>query len=217
MVSAFMLPWDIAIGFVQKVGLIMVAANLVGVIIVGGMMNARRSQFEIERMLRANTTLDALTQLHNRRYFDDHGPGYVRNALQTYGSFAVLVIDIDNFKAINDTFGHAQGDTVLQKAAERVKAQMSRNDLVARYGGEEIVGLVADCVNIRETAESIRASIGNDAIVLGGIPITVTVSIGYAIVRSDSIGLKEAFENADAALYRAKNGGRNRVELAKAA
>ncbi|TCD13493.1 GGDEF domain-containing protein [Oricola cellulosilytica] len=215
--SVFFLPTEIAFEFLEQAGLAMAIANLLGVLIVGSMLTGRRAQLYRERSLTEDTTTDPLTRLHNRRFFEDRGPDFARQALETYGSYAVMVIDVDNFKAINDTFGHARGDVVLRKIADMVKAQTRSTDLVARYGGEEIVVMVCDSVNIRDLAERIRQSIEGTAVLLGGIPLMVTVSVGYQIVRSFNITFEDAFERADAALYRAKDNGRNRVEYGRAA
>jgi two-component system cell cycle response regulator len=159
-----------------------------------------RLRAELDRSLEMAVT-DGLTGLRNRRYITRHLDGLLRA-----GSVALLMVDVDRFKAVNDTHGHAAGDDVLQEVAQRLKQHLRAMDVVARFGGEEFVVTMAntDEEEALHVAERLRLS----------LVLFITASIGVAVSRpGDTLnGLTSA---ADAALYRAKANGRNRVELAK--
>jgi diguanylate cyclase (GGDEF)-like protein len=127
---------------------------------------------------------------------------------------AVLMMDIDHFKKVNDTYGHPMGDQVLMEVA-RIISQSIRagTDLLARYGGEEFVCMLADTDRERagETAERIRESVAGKVFESGTVRFQVTMSIGAAIYPLDSRHAREILEKADKALYRAKETGRNRL------
>ncbi len=158
---------------------------------------------------------DGLTGLHNRRYLDVHFDALFSDAIRRNTNISVLLLDIDRFKVINDSHGHDIGDAVLREFAKRIGTLTRGVDLVARYGGEEIVVVVPDTspVEARAVAERIRERIGNVPFVTnekaGGLP--VTVSIGVAAREPGDRAPSEMLKRADIALYRAKNAGRNRV------
>jgi diguanylate cyclase (GGDEF)-like protein len=125
-----------------------------------------------------------------------------------------MFLDIDHFKSINDTFGHAAGDVCLQAATERVAAELRSGDYLGRWGGEEFVALLpgASIDDARNVSERVRASIAAHPIAFEERSMSVTVSIGIAVfdpLRDNAAALTA---RADAALYRAKQAGRNRVE-----
>lgn len=131
------------------------------------------------------------------------------------GPKAVLLVDIDHFKAVNDRFGHQAGDTALCQFAMRLKRNCREDDIVARFGGEEFVVLLHD-VEIeaaQAAAERLCAKLREAPLVLEGQAHRLTASFGVAIL-SDTARLDDALARADAALYRAKNGGRDRVCVA---
>ncbi len=163
---------------------------------------------------------DDLTGLHNRRYLDRQiGPVFGDAMLHQKG-LACLLLDIDRFKTINDTWGHEAGDEVLRAFAERIRAQVRPMDILARYGGEEIVMVVpgVDLPEAQAIAERIRERIEASpfAVQRGTRDIPVTVSIGVAVRRPTDTSPADILGRADAALYRAKSAGRNRVEAAAA-
>ncbi|WP_342149137.1 PleD family two-component system response regulator [Methylorubrum sp. SB2] len=163
---------------------------------------------------------DDLTGLHNRRYLDRQiGPVFGDAMLHQKG-LACLLLDIDRFKSINDTWGHEAGDEVLRAFAERIRAQVRPMDILARYGGEEIVMVVpgVDLPEAQAIAERIRERVeaAPFAVQRGTRDITVTVSIGVAVRRPTDTSPADILGRADAALYRAKSAGRNRVEAAAA-
>lgn len=132
-------------------------------------------------------------------------------------SFSILFLDIDFFKKINDTHGHAAGDDVLQKVADTIRTTLRGIDVVGRYGGEEIiVGLVgADSHAAKKIAEDLRTRIAELTFGGPGQEFRVTTSIGVASLEDD-LGLDELIKRADQAMYEAKQSGRNNVQIYRA-
>ena len=163
---------------------------------------------------------DGLTGLHNRRYLDSHLGAIFEESLLRGRPLSVLLLDIDRFKSINDTYGHDAGDEVLREFANRVRALTRGIDLVARYGGEEIVVVVPDTPleAARAVAERIRERVEGTpfAIHRGSCSIPVTVSIGLSSRQAGDPAAGDLVKRADLALYRAKETGRNRVVAAAA-
>jgi len=135
------------------------------------------------------------------------------------GRLAVIMVDLDHFKQINDQHGHAGGDAVLRHAAQVLQTQLRAEALLARYGGEEFVALapVPDLPLARRVAERMRRGLEetNWSDVLPGL-VKVTASVGVTLLASDE-SLEHALARADEALYRAKTGGRNQVQVGLAA
>jgi two-component system, cell cycle response regulator len=159
--------------------------------------------------------VDALTGLHNRRYLDSHFGALVEDALNRGRPLSVLVLDVDKFKAVNDTYGHDAGDAVLKEFANRVRKSLRGPDLVARFGGEELVVVMPDTPieTAQLAAERIRSRVEQDlfSIHKGAGAIPVTVSIGVASVSRLDETPETLLKRADQALYQAKAEGRNRV------
>lgn len=159
---------------------------------------------------------DPLTDIANRRQFDTIFPAHWQVARLEQSHLAIMVIDIDHFKAYNDYYGHLQGDLCLRQVAAALQANSRSDDLVVRYGGEEFVILMprTEPHTAHQTAERIRESVEALAIAHGGCGASsvVTVSIGVAAMQP-TLGQEEAilFTTADQALYEAKRQGRNRV------
>ncbi|MCU4180334.1 PleD family two-component system response regulator [Bosea sp. BH3] len=165
--------------------------------------------------------MDQLTGLHNRRFMDNRLAAMFDESALRARSLSVLMLDVDHFKAVNDSWGHDAGDEVLREFADRVRACTRGIDLVARVGGEEIVVLLPDtgrdaayhvAERIREKVESQPFAIQNRT-----RDIKVTVSVGVAHRRAGDLSSADMMKRADDALYRAKAGGRNRVIVASAA
>jgi two-component system cell cycle response regulator len=163
---------------------------------------------------------DQLTGLHNRRYLETHFGGLFDESALRARELAVLMLDIDKFKAVNDGFGHDAGDEVLREFARRVKDATRIVDVVARMGGEEIVVVLPETglVAAMAVAERIRASVQTKPFPIhgGARALTVTVSIGVASRRAGDQSPAQMMKRADEALYRAKGEGRNRVIAAAA-
>jgi two-component system cell cycle response regulator len=163
---------------------------------------------------------DALTGLHNRRYLDSHIAALFADAVARGRQLSMLLLDIDRFKSINDTHGHDAGDEVLREFALRVRAHTRGIDVVARFGGEEVVVLVPDTPldGARAVAERIREQVEAVPFPIhgGARRVTVTVSIGVAARQPGDTSGVDILKRADLALYRAKEEGRNRVVVAAA-
>jgi two-component system cell cycle response regulator len=161
--------------------------------------------------------IDPLTGLHNRRYLDSNVGNLVKEAARRARPLALLVMDVDRFKRINDTYGHDCGDEVLRDLAKRARHCLRTHDLLVRFGGEELVAVLPDTGHsgAQAVAERIRESVdGQPFAIAGGTKhITVTVSLGVAVMRHVQESAADLFKRADEALYRAKNEGRNRVVL----
>ena len=158
---------------------------------------------------------DALTGLFNRRYMESHLSTLVEQAASRGKPLATLIIDIDYFKAINDTHGHDAGDDVLRDFALRIKRSIRGIDLACRYGGEEFVLVMpeTDMAVAAMVAERLRRRIAAEpfAIDQGTKTVPVTISIGIASLRGKDDNAAGLLKRADQALYRAKRDGRNRV------
>ena len=156
---------------------------------------------------------DALTGLFNRRYFQQALEREMSRADRGASSIALLLLDIDHFKDLNDTFGHALGDTVLKKIADVLHGTLRKGDVLARYGGEEFVVLLSHATyeGAQEFAQRIWKAVGSARIHPGGGSHRVTASVGWALLPEDADTAESLVENADRALYFAKETGRNRV------
>ena len=178
----------------------------------------RRFSLTLRGALQASIELavtDELTGLHNRRYLDRQlGPLFGEASAQALG-LACLILDIDRFKSINDTYGHDAGDEVLKAFAERIRLHTRGIDVVARFGGEEVVIVMpgASLADAQAAGERIRERVefAPFAIHRGARAIPVTVSVGVAVRHTQDASASEMLKRADEALYRAKAEGRNRV------
>lgn len=160
-------------------------------------------------------TKDALTQISNRRNFNLLFDHVFLKSKRYKTNLAVIMIDIDYFKSVNDTHGHQAGDKVLMQVVKVIKNQLRDSDIIARFGGEEFVILLEDCLegSVIETAERIRKSVMGSRYDIGSMEIDITVSLGIAIGVPDENSKSDFLRKADEALYIAKRDGRNRVQL----
>jgi two-component system cell cycle response regulator len=163
--------------------------------------------------------VDPLTGLNNRRYLESHLASLLESATQRGQVMSFMILDIDHFKAVNDTFGHSAGDDVLKGFAARCKRVVRQVDLLCRFGGEEFVVVMPDTplAVAQSIAERLRASVQGEPFTIGGglSPIPITVSIGIAETGGNA-DPDVLFRRADRALYRSKSSGRNRVTSAAA-
>lgn len=168
-----------------------------------------RSRRSNERYLTEAALYDGLTELPNRHYLLDRGEWLMQCYARTQDVLSVLMLDIDHFKVVNDTYGHRTGDEVLKKFAQVVKLSLRQQDLLGRYGGEEFVILLpaTGLAGAEQLAEKVRASV---AFATFPHAQPLSLSIGCVQVRSGQ-SLEAAIERADACLYQAKRAGRNRV------
>jgi diguanylate cyclase (GGDEF)-like protein len=159
---------------------------------------------------------DPLTRLLNRRAFMTFATDAMAQFTRYDRPFSILLIDIDFFKRVNDTYGHSVGDQVIQIVASRTSAELRTTDKVARFGGEEFVVLLreTDVDGTLALAERIRSAISEAVIdVPPHDPLHVTASIGVAVAQPDDRDAEDTIERADRALYRAKHDGRNAVRM----
>ena len=182
-------------------------------------LRLRRLQAELREknatLARLSTT-DPVTGLRNRRYVTEFLSLELLRAARYKTPLAVLMLDLDHFKRINDTYGHRVGDTVLQAVAEVLRGTLRATDVAGRYGGEEFLVVLpqTDLQGAAVLGERVRAAIEQTTIpVEGAEPLSVTVSIGVAALGDGACSAEQLVERADAALYAAKDAGRNRVAL----
>ncbi len=163
---------------------------------------------------------DPLTGLYNRRYLESHLKHMIEHYINRGKVLSVLAVDVDFFKAVNDTHGHDAGDKVLQELATRLKDNTRSIDLCCRTGGEEFIIVLpsTDVPTSEKIAERLRRSVASRSFVVGGTqPVPVTVSLGLATLIGVDDTLERLLKRADEALYAAKREGRNRVVTASAA
>ncbi|WP_437883255.1 sensor domain-containing diguanylate cyclase [Pseudomonas sp. LRF_L74] len=164
--------------------------------------------------LRQQSLMDALTGLHNRRFLDETLRRELLRASRNQFSVAVVLLDVDHFKRFNDTFGHEAGDLILRHLALEMKRNVRGSDLACRYGGEEFA-LVLPEISMQdaiERCEHLRLAVSRLQVRYGGQPLgPITISLGLAWFPRDGTEAEALLHNADLALYRAKNEGRNRL------
>lgn len=194
-------------------------------------VNALLRRKQVEDQMRATVrngleaaVSDPLTGLHNRRYAMPHLDRIAQHAYQTVKPFAVMIADMDHFKRINDTYGHAAGDAVLIEMARRLRENMQTVDMIARIGGEEFLIVLpsASLGSARNAARKLCKLVGETPFSIPGKakPITATISIGLTFGGSIHGSIKTAhqlLDEADRALYMAKDRGRNCVTLSRPA
>jgi diguanylate cyclase (GGDEF)-like protein len=164
--------------------------------------------------LRQQSIRDPLTRVFNRRYMQETLDRELARAARTQRPVGIVILDIDHFKRVNDTYGHQAGDTVLQDLGQLLLANLRTCDVASRYGGEEFVVVMPDASpeDARVRAETLREK----AKALqwrheGAPPLTITISAGVAAFPADGKTGHVLLRSADAALYRAKEEGRDRV------
>ena len=161
--------------------------------------------------LRFQATHDVLTGIWNRGALLDLLQRELARAGRSHTATGLLMLDLDHFKKVNDTYGHLAGDVVLKEVACRISLAVRSYDLVGRYGGEEFLVVLPGCDRnpALQSAERIRFSVANGPILASGSEIAITVSIGATAVMSDTTSEKEILATVDTALYQAKKAGRN--------
>jgi len=171
---------------------------------------ARRSEY-----YKKLSNIDGLTEIYNHRFIKQLIDREIKRHLRYSGTFCVLMIDIDDFKKVNDNYGHPAGDMVLIKVAELIKKSIRGCDILSRYGGEEfLVALpVTPISDARNVADRIINAFNSNLFDIGKghSPIKVTVTIGLSAFPDNSRNKEELVENADKALYIGKKNGKNQV------
>ncbi len=171
-----------------------------------------RKAMEVELQRQAST--DSLTGISNRRYFMALADQEMRRSRRFNRSLSVMMLDIDHFKPINDKYGHAVGDAVLQGVVKRALESLRQSDQFARLGGEEFATIMPETnlVAALEAAERLRKHLADRPISTTGASVPCTISIGVAEMDETDTSIDDILRRADQALYRAKEHGRNRVE-----
>jgi diguanylate cyclase (GGDEF)-like protein len=158
---------------------------------------------------------DALTSLPNRNLFNERFNQAILHARRTGGECALLYIDLDKFKPVNDTYGHAMGDQLLKLAAERIRSNVLAGDTVARYGGDEFVALLSG-PGSRQNASAVAAKLVQDLgrpFSVNNIKLSISASVGIAFYPDHGDDLETLMQRADLALYEAKRVGRDNYQL----
>jgi diguanylate cyclase (GGDEF)-like protein len=171
---------------------------------------------KLHRIVEQQALVDGLTGLSNRRHTEDRLESELARAERFGGPLAIVIADLDDFKAVNDVHGHPVGDTVLRAFARTVSASMREVDVAGRWGGEEFLLVLpgTDGAGAAQLAERIRAQVAEGSLLTPeGAPVRVTASFGVAPYEEGQ-NLETLVATADAALYEAKRGGKNRVERA---
>ena len=175
------------------------------------------SNINLREVLRRQSTTDELTGLYNRRYFDETLRRELFRAERTRAALAVVMIDLDHFKRMNDTYGHEAGDLVLRAVGQCLRDGVRRSDIACRYGGEELVVVLPECDTqaAARCADNLRTAIARLALLHGETPLPpVTASFGVAMWPAHGDDATTLLQAADRALYAAKHEGRNRVCMA---
>jgi diguanylate cyclase (GGDEF)-like protein len=176
-------------------------------------LNLQEKLVHAHDVMQHQASHDHLTGLWNRRMILQQLDREVQRSARDRSALAVIIADIDHFKRINDTYGHAAGDTVLQQVAGRLRSVVRDCEYLSRYGGEEFLIVLPGCTaeHAMSVAERARASIAADPMVVGGQPVSLRISLGVATTVEAGVDLAALIATADAALYQAKAGGRDQV------
>ncbi|KPA15819.1 histidine kinase [Candidatus Magnetomorum sp. HK-1] len=167
---------------------------------------------EYAKLMEKLANIDPLTNIYNRRFFMENAEKELARSLRYDRSFSLLMMDIDYFKKINDTYGHAGGDKVLKSVTNLCSEALRDSDIIGRIGGEEFAIVLPETNEEKafEVAERIRTSLSELIITYEGEEIQVTMSIGISSLSNHSKKLDDILKNADDALYQAKGSGRNK-------
>lgn len=181
-----------------------------------GLQEANRKLAELNERLKELSITDGLTGLYNRRFFEQRMGYEFARARRYRSSLSVVMMDLDHFKRLNDAYGHPFGDRVLRGAAEALGRELRDVDTLARYGGEELVAVLPETppADVARVAGRLRQSVERATFECQGQRVSVTVSVGVASYPNRVVETAEdLLKLADEALYRAKEGGRNRVRF----
>ena len=171
---------------------------------------------ELERLqekLKEQAHRDPMTNLYNRRYFHDVASNIIKIAQREGQRVSIIMIDIDKFKSVNDTYGHAIGDEVIKKLATLIQENIRSSDIATRFGGEEFVLLLpsTDLAGVKNIASKIREIVESSNIKTSAGEIRFTISLGVSLLFPSDKGVEDMLHRADKALYIAKENGRNQI------
>jgi two-component system cell cycle response regulator len=167
-------------------------------------------------LMKNSALTDQMTGLYNRRYLEEILDKIAASTMREESLLGVLMVDVDFFKKVNDSYGHDAGDEVLKELAKTMVNSVRESDFVVRFGGEEFIIIlqnIKDEEGIVKVAEKIRESFANTKITVNGKTLTKTISVGVSIFPKHTTKIWEAIKYADLALYEAKRSGRNKVVL----
>ena len=169
----------------------------------------------MEEKLRELATTDGLTKIFNRHHFFELSSREFERTKRYGTPLSILILDIDHFKSINDTYGHDIGDRALIRLAEVITTNLRNSDIFGRIGGEEFAVLLpnTDLTSAVSVAERLRQNVEITPVTFDNGRLHVSVSIGIAQANADSMALTDLFKASDGALYKAKENGRNRIEI----
>jgi len=167
-------------------------------------------------LMKENSLTDQMTGLYNRRYLEEILDKIAASTIREKSLLGILMVDIDYFKKVNDTYGHDAGDAVLKELAKTMINSVRESDFVVRFGGEEFIIVLQNVKTeeeILKVAETIRETFANTKISVNGKTLTKTISIGVSVFPTHTNKIWEAIKCSDLALYEAKNSGRNKVDM----
>jgi diguanylate cyclase (GGDEF)-like protein/PAS domain S-box-containing protein len=167
----------------------------------------------LHELIQYQARTDALTRINNRHHFMNLAELEFKRAKRHGRDLALILLDLDHFKSVNDNFGHTVGDQVLHLAAQMCSSCIRSTDIIGRYGGEEFIILLpeTDLSGARLLAQRIRTRISSRPVQIGDHSIEITVSMGVSLMEAATADLVALLQRADEAMYRAKNSGRNRI------
>lgn len=171
---------------------------------------------EAKKELLAQSSFDYLTKIMNRRSLEEGVVKELERARRKEGKIGLVLMDIDDFKKVNDSFGHQVGDMVLKEVAERIRSAVRDYDYVGRYGGEEFMVIMVDCdlEDAKRRAEDLRSVISSNSFNGSDFSIALSVSVGVSVSKpQDFKDHSDIVKRVDKALYLAKNKGKNRIEI----
>ena len=177
------------------------------------LVSLTRDHWQMHERLVFDARHDALTGLPNRNVAEDRLEQALARAQRRRQMFAVVVIDLDGFKAVNDNFGHHAGDELLRLAAARLRGRIRHSDTLSRIGGDEFLAIIEDCASdsaAQSVGESLVASL-QEPFNVDGKPVSISGSVGIAMYPIDGEHAAELKRNADQAMYRAKASGRGKI------
>ncbi len=210
--------WPSLVAFVVFVAVLGSISSAINRRQVKQIESQRNRLLEDEAQLRELSVRDALTGLYNRRYMEQRLDMETQRALRDGHRLGVVMVDVDEFKAINDTYGHAPGDKVLCEVADMLRAGVRKTDIVCRFGGDEFVLIMPDCplMDCIMRAKAICTAVERAVLVYDERKLgRVSLSMGVAALPDDGKTAAELMGSADAAMYTAKSEGKNRVRCAQ--
>ena len=169
----------------------------------------------LKERLMTMANIDGLSGLNNRRHFSETAQDIFQRAVRYHETFCVLMLDIDNFKKINDSYGHAVGDDVIRTFAMLMKSVFRSTDVIGRMGGEEfaVIMINADLDTAYKKSEEFRTLVENHMMQFDHYTFSITVSIGISALTQDTPNFDFMFNHADKLLYMAKDAGRNQTMI----